>query len=483
MPDESWILSACEAVDRLKKGCFNPVELLDALSARVAAVDPAINALPTLCFDRARAICNERAAAGRPFAAPLHGLPVPIKDSYEVEGVRTTWGSLAFKDHVASRSDYAVQSIEDAGGVVYAKSNTPEFEAGANTFNAVFGRTLNPWDTSRSAAGSSGGAAAAVATGAAFLAQGSDFACSLRYPASFCGIVGLRPTPGLVPQGPSPIPYQTLSVIGPLARSVADVGLGLDAMAGFDARDPLTRPVTVSAYREAGAQPLRPTRFAYSPDLGVATVSKTVSAIVGDAIEKLAAAGVSVEPGTPDLSACHDAFRPLRAFQFSAMRHDLLASARSQLKPDVVWNIEEGLKLTAMDLAAAERHRSRLRLNMLAFLERHDFLIAPTAPVVPHRVEDRYVAEIEGVEMETYLDWLVLGYAITVTGCPAISIPCGFSDGGLPVGLQIVAPPHREHDLLRMAAWCEQVLGARLSRPIDPVVRGSDQGTMVQSGN
>lgn len=174
MSKESWILSACAAVDHLKAGALKPSEMLESLAERTAMVDPLINALPTLCFDRAHAICSDQAASGTPFPAPLHGLPLPIKDSYEVEGVRTTWGSLAFKDHVAQRSDYAVQSIENAGGVVYAKSNTPEFEAGANTFNEVFGRTLNPWNTSRSAAGSSGGAAAAVATGAAFLAQGSD---------------------------------------------------------------------------------------------------------------------------------------------------------------------------------------------------------------------------------------------------------------------------------------------------------------------
>lgn len=470
MPEKMWNLSACEAVDHLQNGALKPVELLQALSERTAVINPLVNALPTLCLDRAIDICNGRLQNGTAFPEPLFGLPVPIKDSYEVEGVRTTWGSLAFKDHIALRSDYLVQSIETAGGIVYAKSNTPEFEAGANTFNEVFGRTLNPWNTSRSAAGSSGGAAAAVATGAAFLAQGSDFACSLRYPASFCGIVGLRPTPGLVPQGPSRVPYQTLSVIGPLARNVADVGLGLDAMAGFDARDPLTRPVGISSYRAAAEQPLQPARFAYSPDLGVAVVSKEVRAIVGQAVERLALAGSRVETDTPDLSACHNAFRPLRAFQFSASRHELLSSARDQLKPEVVWNIEQGLKLTAADLAAAEHDRSRLRHEMQEFLDRHQFLITPTAPVAPHRVEDRYVAHIEGVELETYLDWLVLGYAITVTGCPAISVPCGFTNEGLPVGLQIVAPPHREHELLRTAAWCERLLGARMAGPIDPIV-------------
>ncbi len=363
------------------------------------------------------------------------------------------------------------EAIENAGGVVYAKSNTPEFEAGANTFNEVFGRTLNPWNTSRSAAGSSGGAAAAVATGAAFIAQGSDFACSLRYPASFCGIVGLRPTPGLVPQGPSRVPYQTLSVIGPLARSVGDVGLGLDAMAGFDVRDPLTHPLTAGPYREAAQQPREPVRFAYTPDLGVATVSGEVRDVVGAGVMRLAAAGSTVEADTPDLSAWHGAFRVLRAFQFSAARRHVLELARSDLKPEVVWNIEEGLKLTAVDLARAEHDRSELRKSMHAFLEEHEFLVTPTAPVAPNPVEERFVNNIDGVELETYLDWLVLGYAITVTGCPAISVPCGFNGDGLPIGLQIVARPHAEQELLQMAAWCEQVLDVGMKAPIDPIAR------------
>lgn len=471
MSGEIWTLSAREAVDSLNSGTLQTVDLLQSLADRIDIVNPVVNALPTLCFDRAHDICMRRSKTGLKFPAPLYGLPVPIKDSYEVEGVRTTWGSVAYRDHIAVRSDFVVQAIENAGGVVYAKSNTPEFEAGANTFNEVFGRTLNPWNTSRSAAGSSGGAAAAVATGAAFMAQGSDFACSIRYPASFCGIVGLRPTPGLVPQGPSRVPYQTLSVIGPLARNVGDVGLGLDAMAGYDVRDPLTHPLTAGPYREAAQQPLQPMRFAYSPDLGVATVSRQVRDVVGASVDRLAAAGPAVDAATPDLSLCHGAFRILRAFQFSAARRHVLELARSDLKPEVVWNIEEGLKLTAVDLARAEHDRSELRRNMHSFLERHEFLVTPTAPVVPNPVEERYVNNIDGIEMETYLDWLVLGYAITVTGCPAISVPCGLSDDGLPIGLQIVTGPHREKELLQMAAWCEQVLGHEMLQPIDPVIR------------
>lgn len=457
------------AVKRLRSGDIAPGELLTSIRDRVAAVDPKVNALPTLCFERAERNAARLEALPAVERGRFAGLPWPIKDSAAVAGVRTTWGSLAYADHVPEASDHVVEAIEAAGGIVFAKSNTPEFEAGANTFNEVFGRTLNPWDLSRSAGGSSGGAAVAVATGMAFLAQGSDFACSLRYPAAFCNVVGLRPTPGLVPQGPSALPWQVLSVMGPLARDVADVALALDGMARFDARDPLSRSPDVSSYLAATQTPRPPARAAFSMTLGLAAVGKTVQAVIRQALEKLVSAGLTVDEAEPDLVASDRAFRTLRAFQFAALRREALEQHRDRLKPEVVWNIEEGLKLTAADLATAEADRARLRLTMLEFLDRHGVLITPTAPVEPFPVEQRYVDKIDGQKLATYLDWLVLGYAITICGCPAISIPCGRTPKGLPVGLQLVGKPHGEADLLRAAAWCEVVLGQSLRRPIDPV--------------
>jgi amidase len=468
MAEPLWALSATTVADMLSAGEVSPLEALDAVAGRVAAVNPAVNALPTLCLDRAAshaARLGERKPEDR---GVLAGLPVPIKDSYEVEGVRTTWGSLAYADHIATRSDYMVEAVEAAGGIVFAKSNTPEFEAGANTFNEVFGRTLNPFDLTRSAAGSSGGAAAAVATGMAWIAQGSDFACSLRYPASFCNVVGLRPSPGIVPQGPSALPFQVLSVLGPIARNVSDAALGLDAMARFDPRDPLSRRPLAIPYRAAAENPRRAKRAAASIDLGITRVGADVRATVGTALERLGAAGLDLVDEAPDLTLCHAAFRPLRAFQFAALRANALRDHRDKLKPEVVWNIEQGMKLTAADLAGAEAARATVRDAMLAFLDRHEFLIAPTAPVPPYPVEKRFVDEIDGEKMETYLDWLTLGYAITVTGCPAISIPCGLSREGLPVGLQIVGRPYGEASLFSFAAWCEDALGASLRRPVDP---------------
>lgn len=466
MSEPLWSKDAVSIVDLLRSGEIAPQELLHATQERVEAVNPKVNALPTLCFDRARKQIASRSSWRQ---TRLGGLPIPIKDSYPVAGVRTTFGSRVYENHVPDDSDFLVEAVEDSGGVVFAKSNTPEFEAGANTFNDVFGRTLNPWDTRLSPAGSSGGAAVAVATGMAALAQGSDFACSLRYPAAFCGVVGLRPSPGVVPQGPGGVPGQTLSVIGPLARNVADAGLGLAAMARFDARDPLSRPLPPEDLAVAGRWPDRPAHMAFSVNLGTADIEPEIRDIVVAAMARIAGEGVDVGDAAPDLSAADHAFRTLRAHQFAAARGMLLEGPeRELLKPEVIWNIEQGLKLSSAEISGAVRMQAQCRAKLLAFLDRHEFLVSAAAPVAPFPVEERYVSRIGGRDLPTYLDWLVLGYAITVTGCPAISIPCGFTSAGLPVGLQIVGRPYAEARLLSVAAWCETVLGCRMMRPIDP---------------
>lgn len=469
MSNPIWSWSAVNAVERLEAGEIAPREVLESLAERVASVDGRVNALPTLCLERAFHHVAELEKRPLSERGRFHGLPWTIKDSAAVAGVRTTYGSLAYADFVPAESDYVVDAIEAAGGIVYAKSNTPEFEAGANTFNEVFGRTLNPWDLTRSAGGSSGGAAVAVATGMALLSQGSDFACSLRYPAAFCNVVGLRPSPGLIPQGPSGLPMQVLSVMGPLARTVEDVALALDGMVRFDARDPLSRPLGFrQSYLEAARRAIAPNSAAFSLTLGLAEVDWGVGKVVNEAVDALMRAGLRVESVDPQLGSSDGVFRTLRAYQFAALRRQALEAHRPKLKPEVVWNIEEGLKLTAADIAAAEAQRGRLRFSMIEFLDTHGILITPTAPVEPFPIEQRYVQEIGGKKLSTYLDWMALGYAISVCGCPAISIPCGRTPGGLPVGLQLVAKPYEEAELLAAAAWCEDVLGCALRAPIDP---------------
>ena len=475
MVKKLWMWTACEVVDALECKEVNHLEVLESVEERYFAVNPVLNALPTTCFERAKGLISNDIENVILESKPLRGLPVPIKDSYPVSGVRTSFGSLAFKNFVPDYSDFIVRTIEEAGGLIYAKSNTPEFEAGASTFNEVFGITRNPWNTQKSTAGSSGGAAASVATGMAFIAQGSDFACSIRYPAAFCGILGLRPTPGLVPQGPNRLPYQNLSVIGPLARNVKDIGLAMDAMVRFNPRDPLTSPNQQSGFRIAASSPEMPKILGVSLDLnGLATVSSDVSKLVIKAISAIEKAGASINHGCPDFSNADQAFRPLRAAQFAGMWSHVLMHSRDLLKPEVVWNIEQGLNLDPSEIVNAEIKRQEIRKNLLDFLDENEFLILPTAPVVANSAEDRFVTEINGIKMNDYLDWLLLGYVISLSGCPSISIPCGFSSHGLPSAIQVVAKPYQERRLLRVSAWLENILDMSIKIPIDPISREPD---------
>ena len=464
-------LSACEVVDALKRRDIKPSEILIDLEYRHNYIDRLVNALPTTFFDRALNLAwdleNKSSKKFRNSRQPLNGLPVPVKDSYRVAGVRTTFGSKVYEFYVPETSDIIVKTIEDSGGIIFAKSNTPEFEAGANTFNEVFGYTRNPIDLSRSVGGSSGGAAAAVASGMAYIAQGSDFACSLRFPASFCGIIGLRPTPGLVPQGPTKMPFQALSVLGPLGRSVADVGLALDAFTGFDHRDPLSNPQRKKPnYRIAAEQPIPFFEFAFSEDLGISKVSCEVKQAVSSAINTLERNGCKVKFEYPNLEGSSIVFDALRAFQFATLWGEITAENKLKLKPEVLWNIDRGLKLDVIDLISAERKRSEIRLRMIEFLEDHKFLITPTAPVIPPHLEERYVKSIEGTKFDTYIDWLTLGYAISLTGCPSISIPCGVSENNLPIGMQIIAAPNKETELLQFSAWLESIFALGFDKPV-----------------
>ena len=460
--------SACSIVDMLKAEEVTPLDLLDALEERIAAVDPVVNALPTLCFERAR----ERATAlmKKPVdeRGRLAGLPVPIKDLTEVEGVRTTWGSRIFADFVPERSDIMVQNIEAEGGIVYAKSATPEFGAGANTFNDVFGATLNPWNTSRSAAGSSGGAAVSLATGMAWVAQGSDLGGSLRSPASFCGIVGMRPGPGRVAKDPGSLVDDILSVEGPMARTVEDVALMLDAMTGEHPCDPVSLPRDGTSYLRAARTPMALRKVAFSADLGVTPVDPEVAEICRRAAFRFADLGVSVEEAHPDLSDTHAVFQTLRARGFAAAHVQKLKDYPDLLKPEVIWNIEKGLKLTLPEIIEAEKKRTEMVKRAVAFFGEYDLLMTPATIVSPYPIEQRYVAECAGVTFDSYIDWLAIAFAITLTTAPALSLPCGFTSSGLPVGLQIVAMPRGEAKLLSGARQLEILLDLDTATPIDP---------------
>jgi len=462
-------LTAREAVDLLKKKEVSPLELIDAAETRIAAVEPAVNALPTLCLERARraarAIMDD--SSERP-PHHLHGLPIAVKDLQPVAGVRTTWCSRIYADHVPERSDICVEILEANGAVVAAKSNTPEFGAGANTFNDVFGKTLNPWDTRMSCGGSSGGSAVALATGEIWLATGSDLGGSLRIPGSFCSIVGFRPSPGRVACGPGAMPFDTLPVNGPMGRTVGDVALMLDAWVGLHPEDPRSLPRPARPFVRAADEPVRPKRIAYSPDLGLAPVDPEVREICARAARRFEELGCTVEEAGPALHDALEIFQTLRAARFAARFAPLLEKHRELFKPEIIWNIEKGLEASGPDVARAEMAHGALYHRTAAFFRDYDLLLCPAVITPPFEVETRYLPEFMGVEFDSYIDWLILTLAITLTACPSVSVPAGFTAAGLPVGLQMVAPIRAEDELLGAAALFEEMAGLAGHTPMMP---------------
>jgi amidase len=464
--DELWKASAVEAVGLLRAGEVSPLELVDAALERIAQVEPAINALPTVVADRAR-----DAARRADRDSLLAGLPIAVKDLNDVAGVRTTYGSPIYADHVPQESEAMVRRLERRGAVVLAKSNTPEFGAGGNTFNEVFGETRNPWDTRLTCGGSSGGSGAALAAGEVWLATGSDLGGSLRTPAGFCGVVGIRPTPGRVANGPSPLPFGTLSVEGPMGRSVADAALMLDAMAGTDPTDPLSLPEPPRPFLDAAADPSLPGRVAYSPDLGITPVAAEVREACERAVQQLESAGVTVDRLESRVDDAPEAFQVLRALGFVADMWELNETERDRLKPDIRWNIDQGLRLTPERIGWAERARGAVAQAVASILDTHDALLCPTACVTPFDVSLRWPREVDGVPLDNYVEWLRITSAITLTGCPVVAMPCALSAAGLPVGMQVVGRFRGEWDVISAAAALEQVWGmaGRVPRTPEPV--------------
>ena len=471
-------MTANDVVNLLKKNEVSPIELLSALEKRINEIDTDVNALPTRCFPRAKSEANKLMQKPLEERGLLAGLPIAIKDLAPVQGVKSTWGSPVYKDFVPTRSDCLVENVEKEGGLVYAKSNTPEFGAGANTFNEVFGATLNPWDTSKSCAGSSGGSAVALATGQAWIASGSDLGGSLRNPASFCSVVGLRPSPGRVAFGaagegafPSDlfgIPGQPFSVSGPMARNVPDVALLLDAMVGHHPRDPISLPRTETHYLDAVKSRTKPKKVAFSKDLGVTPVDQEVAEIYEKAAKRFEQLGCIVEEAHPDFSDVQDIFQTWRAMSFYVGKKALLDTNKDLLKPEVIWNIERAAEITVDDFARVELARARYLNRAVTFFEEYDLLLSPATVVPPYPVEQRFVAELGDHKFSNYVEWLSIAYAITITGHPALSVPAGFTKDGLPVGLQIVGGPRGEANLLSAANLYEEISDLKNLVPIIP---------------
>ncbi len=460
-------LDALAARNLLLRGEVTSLELVEAAARRIATIEPQVNAVPTLCLDRAR---EQAAAADRARwageATLLAGLPIVVKDNNDVGGVRTTGGTLLFKDRVAEVSDRTVALIERNGAVVLGKSNLSEL-GGAQTTNRVLGTTRNPYDLRLTCGGSSGGAAVALATGEAWLAHGNDYGGSLRIPAAFCNVAGLRPTPGRVPRKRLADPFDTLAVEGPMARNVVDLALFFDAMVGFDPGDLLTSQTIEAPFLDAALAPRKPRRMAISADLGILPVAAPIRAALDAFARHMARAGVAVTMGAPDVTGSMEAFRALRGAGFFGAWKPFLPAERDKFPAAVLEDLDRGRDQAGATLAEAHRYRSELFRRTTDFLDEHQFLVCPATQAMPFPVETLYPAEIEGIASTSYLDWISITAIWSMTSLPAISIPIGFAPDGLPVGVQILAHSRNEAALFSLAAWIERELALPVL-PIDP---------------
>jgi amidase len=474
IPGDLCFASATALARLYRARQVSPLEVMQAVLARIDAVDPALNAYVTLAREPALAAARRATAALRRGGSlpPLHGVPVSIKDLTPTEGLRTTKGSKIFERWVPAEDALIVQRLKAAGAIVVGKTNTPEFGAGGNTFNAVFGVTRNPWNPALTCGGSSGGAAVALATGMGPLAQGSDLGGSLRTPAAFCGVVGFRTTPGLVPVFPRDLAWDSLSVSGPMARTVADTALMLAVIAGPDDRAPLSYDVDTRRFPAAVKAPsLKGWRVAWTPDLdGLIPVDDEVARVAEGATRVFRALGCKVERACPGFAEVNEIVLATRGLSFVAQFARYLPEWRPHMQQGLVWNIEQGLGLTPEQIGRGEVLRTALWQRVRAFMETRDLLILPTVAVKPFPVNQPYPTEINGKPLDNYTQWFFLTYAITLTGLPAISVPCGFTRDGLPVGLQIVGRRRQEAAVLGAAAAFEAA--APWAARIPPAVAG-----------
>lgn len=464
--NEIHSLTATDLARMVREKDLSAVEVMEACLGSIEQVNPKVNAIVTLTPERAMQAAraaDDALARGLP-AGPLHGLPVAHKDLVLTEGVRTTFGSPIFEDFVPERDALIVERLKKAGAITVGKTNTPEFGAGSQTYNEVFGETLNPYDTTKTCGGSSGGAAVALACGMLPIADGSDMGGSLRNPASFCNVVGFRPSPGRVPTWPDVAPHP-LSVEGPMARTVQDAALVLSAMAGPDPRSPISIDEPGSAFARPLERDFGGVRVAWSRNLGGLPVDPRVTAVLDGQRRVFEDLGCAVEDAEPDFSGADEVFKVLRAWRFELAYGALLGEHRDEMKDTVVWNIEEGRRLTGPQVGRAERLRAELYHRVRGFMETYEFLVLPVAQVPPFDVEERYVTQINGEEMETYIDWMRSCYYVTVTGLPAISVPCGFTPEGLPVGVQILGRHRDDFGVLRLAHAFEGATGFWKRRP------------------
>jgi amidase len=464
---EICFLPATELVRRIRMKDLSVKEAIEAHLAQIERLNPRMNAIVTLLPEQAieQATAADETLARGEDVGPLHGLPIAHKDLFPTRGIRTTFGSPVFKDFVPEEDALIVERLKKAGAITIGKTNTPEFGAGSQTYNEVFGETLNPYDILKTCGGSSGGAAVALACGMVPIADGSDLGGSLRNPGNFCNVVGFRPSPGRVPVWPTLVGWFPLSVQGPMARTVKDTALMLSTIAGPDPRSPIAIAESGSLFSRPLERDFKGVRVAWSRDLGGLPVDPRVRDVIEGKRHVFESLGCVVEDSEPDFTDADEVFKVWRAWRFELEYGGLLESSRDQIKDTVIWNIEEGMKLTGPEIGRAERKRTELYHRVQQFMDTHEFLVLPVNQVPPFDVKQRYVTEINGVEMHTYLDWMKSCYYISVIGLPAISVPCGFTPEGLPVGVQIVGRHQDDFGVLQLAFAFEQCTGVWKRRP------------------
>ena len=462
-------LSAKEARRRIGTKEISPVELLEACIERIDQIDPAVNAICARDFDRARvaAVEAERMVLRGDDLPPLHGLPIGIKDLQNTAGLRTTYGSPQYKDHVPDEDDIMVARIKSAGGIVFCKTNTPEFGAGANTRNQVWGATGNPFNPLLNAGGSSGGSAVALACGMMPLATGSDMGGSLRIPAAYCGVSGFRPTPGLVPTQKRVQGWSPLSVDGPMGRSIEDICMLIAMQTADDARDPLSLALDPRDLNTPLQVDLGSLRVAWSTDLGFADIDEAYGKTFRSKIQKIKGLFKECIEDTPDLGDAEKTFSVLRALSFVAGHTETYLKDPNLLGPNVRANYEQGAAMSLADVAAAEIEQTNLYRRTEAFFDKFDLLIAPTTPISPFPWEQLYLEKMNGEKLKSYFSWLAPTFGITLTTCPAASIPLGLDEKGMPFGLQVIGPAKDDAFVLGAAHAIQQAVASipELQRP------------------
>jgi Asp-tRNA(Asn)/Glu-tRNA(Gln) amidotransferase A subunit family amidase len=467
--DELCWIPASELARMIRAKDVSPVEVVAAVLERIDRINPRVNAYCTITAEQARKAAVEAEAAVRrgDRLGPLHGVPFSLKDLTPTKGIRTTMGSKIFEHNVPEEDAILVERLRGAGAILLGKTNTPEFGCKPFTDNRLFGATVNPWALTRSPGGSSGGAAAAVATGLGPLAEGSDLAGSIRHPAAWCGVVGFKPSQGRIPRYPNPTAWNAMSANGPITRTVGDAALMFAVMAGPDPRDPLALPHTGEDWANLAQQTdLRGLRVAWTPDLGgAAPVDPTIAATCRAATRTVSDLGWKVDEASPEIGNIRDPFLALNASLRQATVGKHLAQWRDQMDPILVRRIEISLTLTAADVGRAEVERSAYHHRLRRFFERYDLLLCPTTAVAASPLEAPIPTEIGGRAIRDHLDMLVLTYAFNLSGYPAISVPCGWTADGLPIGLQIAGGWHQDALVLKAAASVERAAPWTNRRP------------------